>query len=191
MIWTLIRKYQIGSQSKIPPKKLMLAWINAVLHPHLEISNFSSDWNDGRVLQWVFYLSHLSWLKYFIDVCWSIPVLSIWQYQITGKSSNTWSFDVNFLVDPFQWHYRVLCSRNIPKLARPKHEWPVSTVVKSCFKHVGPHFVTNLHVYWWNYFGRIQLIQSLCAKLFWGHLGSYRLSIWSPVTGPKVKIDLE
>ena len=51
MIWTLIRHYQIGSQTKIPPKKLMLAWINAVLHPYEEISNFSSDWNDGVALQ--------------------------------------------------------------------------------------------------------------------------------------------
>ena len=53
MIWTLIRKYQIGSTGKTLPKKLMLEWINAVLHPHLTVTNFSTDWNDGRALQWV------------------------------------------------------------------------------------------------------------------------------------------
>ena len=51
MIWLLIRHYQIGSQTKTPPKKLMLAWINAVLHPHMTITNFSTDWNDGKALQ--------------------------------------------------------------------------------------------------------------------------------------------
>ncbi len=51
MIWLLIRRYQIGSQTKVPPKKLMLAWINAVLHPHCAVSNFCTDWNDGRALQ--------------------------------------------------------------------------------------------------------------------------------------------
>ena len=51
MIWLLIRRYQIGSQTKVPPKRLMLAWINAVLSPHLTVQNFSTDWNDGKALQ--------------------------------------------------------------------------------------------------------------------------------------------
>ena len=49
LIWRLILKYQI-SQSKVPPKKLMLSWVNAVL-PDMHITNFSSDWNDGVALQ--------------------------------------------------------------------------------------------------------------------------------------------
>jgi hypothetical protein len=51
LVWTLIRRYQIGSQSKLPPKKMMLFWVNAVLHPHLVCTNFSTDWNDGLALQ--------------------------------------------------------------------------------------------------------------------------------------------
>ncbi|KAK2190476.1 hypothetical protein NP493_78g00027 [Ridgeia piscesae] len=50
MIWILIRHFQIGSQSKLPPKTLMLSWIKAVLHPHMDVSNFSRDWNDGVAL---------------------------------------------------------------------------------------------------------------------------------------------
>ncbi|KAK2154304.1 hypothetical protein LSH36_271g02008 [Paralvinella palmiformis] len=49
LIWHLILRYQIG-KSKVPPKKLMLSWINAVI-PDLNITNFSTDWNDGRALQ--------------------------------------------------------------------------------------------------------------------------------------------
>ncbi|ELU07549.1 hypothetical protein CAPTEDRAFT_94500 [Capitella teleta] len=48
LLWHLILRYQIG-KSKVPPKKLMLAWINAIL-PSLKIKNFSSDWNDGMAL---------------------------------------------------------------------------------------------------------------------------------------------
>ena len=48
MVWQLILKYQM-SQSKVPPKKLMLSWINAVL-PDMHITNFSCDWNDGVAL---------------------------------------------------------------------------------------------------------------------------------------------
>ena len=53
LMWILIRKYQIGSESRLPPKKLMLSWVNAVLHPHFEVGNFSTDWNDGIALQYV------------------------------------------------------------------------------------------------------------------------------------------
>ena len=51
LIWTLIRRYQIGSQSKLPPKAMMLSWCNAILHPHVSVKNFSTDWNDGVALQ--------------------------------------------------------------------------------------------------------------------------------------------
>ena len=49
MLWRMILRYQIG-KSKVPPKKLMLAWIHAVM-PDLDIRNFSSHWNDGIALQ--------------------------------------------------------------------------------------------------------------------------------------------
>ncbi|KAI0234474.1 Filamin-C [Lamellibrachia satsuma] len=51
MIWILIRHFQIGSQSKLPPKMMMLSWIKAVLHPHMDVGNFSRDWNDGVALR--------------------------------------------------------------------------------------------------------------------------------------------
>lgn len=48
LIWHLILRYQIG-KSKFPTKKLMLAWLNAVV-PNRDITNFTSDWNDGIAL---------------------------------------------------------------------------------------------------------------------------------------------
>ena len=48
LIWTLILHYQIG-KSKLPPKRLMLAWLQAVL-PELNIRNFTTDWNNGVAL---------------------------------------------------------------------------------------------------------------------------------------------
>jgi len=36
----------------MPAKKLMLAWVNAVL-PGYNVNNFTSDWNDGIALQQV------------------------------------------------------------------------------------------------------------------------------------------
>ncbi|ESO98829.1 hypothetical protein LOTGIDRAFT_231195 [Lottia gigantea] len=48
LIWHLILRYQIG-KTKFPPKKLMLAWLQAVI-PDCNISNFTSDWNDGVAL---------------------------------------------------------------------------------------------------------------------------------------------
>ncbi|KAK6195552.1 hypothetical protein SNE40_000959 [Patella caerulea] len=48
LIWHLILRYQIG-KTKFPPKKLMLAWLKAVI-PDCNISNFTSDWNDGVAL---------------------------------------------------------------------------------------------------------------------------------------------
>lgn len=49
LVWHLILRYQIG-KSKIPPKKLMLAWLRAVI-PECNIGNFTSDWNDGVALR--------------------------------------------------------------------------------------------------------------------------------------------
>ena len=54
MVWHLILHYQIG-KSAIPPKKLMLTWLQAVI-PECGISNFSSDWNDGIALKYVIQL---------------------------------------------------------------------------------------------------------------------------------------
>ncbi|XP_072156699.1 filamin-B isoform X2 [Bemisia tabaci] len=48
LIWSLIVRYQIG-RSKFPPKKLMLAWLKAVL-PECKVSNFTTDWNSGIYL---------------------------------------------------------------------------------------------------------------------------------------------
>jgi len=45
LIWSLIAHYQLGA-SNFPPKKLMLAWLKAVL-PDCKIKNFTSDWNNG------------------------------------------------------------------------------------------------------------------------------------------------
>ena len=50
LVWHLILRYQIG-RSKVPPKKLMLAWLNAVL-TDLKITNFNTNWNDGIALQY-------------------------------------------------------------------------------------------------------------------------------------------
>ncbi|XP_074658485.1 filamin-A-like isoform X4 [Tubulanus polymorphus] len=49
LIWLLILRYQIIGKSKIPPKKLMLSWLRAVI-PENQISNFTNNWNDGRAL---------------------------------------------------------------------------------------------------------------------------------------------
>ncbi|XP_041369318.1 filamin-C-like [Gigantopelta aegis] len=45
LIWHLILHYQIGKM-KMLPKKLMLAWLHAVI-PDCHINNFTSDWNNG------------------------------------------------------------------------------------------------------------------------------------------------
>ena len=48
LIWTLIKEYQIKSSGRgISTKKAMLAWINTII-PEYRISNFNTDWNDGR-----------------------------------------------------------------------------------------------------------------------------------------------
>ncbi|XP_018578125.1 filamin-A-like, partial [Anoplophora glabripennis] len=48
LIWSLIVRYQIG-RSKFPPRKLMLAWLQAVL-PECKVHNFTTDWNSGVLL---------------------------------------------------------------------------------------------------------------------------------------------
>jgi len=48
LIWSLIVRYQIG-RSKFPPRKLMLAWLKAVL-PECRVTNFTTDWNSGIFL---------------------------------------------------------------------------------------------------------------------------------------------
>lgn len=45
LIWSLIVRYQIG-RSKFPPRKLMLAWLQAAL-PKCRINNLTTDWNSG------------------------------------------------------------------------------------------------------------------------------------------------
>ncbi|PAA56352.1 hypothetical protein BOX15_Mlig020762g1 [Macrostomum lignano] len=49
LVWHMILKYQIGKTSKIPSKKLMLYWVQAVI-PSLNITNFTTDWNSGIAL---------------------------------------------------------------------------------------------------------------------------------------------
>lgn len=48
LIWSLIVRYQIG-RSKFPPRKLMLAWLQAAL-PECKVSNLTTDWNSGVLL---------------------------------------------------------------------------------------------------------------------------------------------
>ena len=48
LIWSLIAHYQLGA-SNFPPKKLMLAWLKAVL-PDCQLKNFTNDWNNGIFL---------------------------------------------------------------------------------------------------------------------------------------------
>ncbi|CAF0726884.1 unnamed protein product [Brachionus calyciflorus] len=48
LIWHLILRYQIG-KTKIPPKKLILAWIKSVL-PQYKLTNLTNDLNDGLIL---------------------------------------------------------------------------------------------------------------------------------------------
>jgi len=50
LIWHLIMRYQIKTHGRTQPRKLMLAWINAVL-PGYPVSNFTTEWNDGVALQ--------------------------------------------------------------------------------------------------------------------------------------------
>uniref|UniRef100_A0A1X7V5N3 Calponin-homology (CH) domain-containing protein n=1 Tax=Amphimedon queenslandica TaxID=400682 RepID=A0A1X7V5N3_AMPQE len=50
LIWTLIQHYQIMRRNtKVSAKELMLNWMQSLL-PNSKISNFSSNWRDGRAL---------------------------------------------------------------------------------------------------------------------------------------------
>lgn len=48
LIWHLILRYQIG-KTKIPPKKLILAWLKSVL-PDCRFTNLTQDLNDGLII---------------------------------------------------------------------------------------------------------------------------------------------
>ncbi|XP_022288939.2 filamin-A-like [Crassostrea virginica] len=48
LIWQLILRYQVGL-SNIQHKNWMLAWLQAVI-PECDITNFTTDWNDGLAL---------------------------------------------------------------------------------------------------------------------------------------------
>lgn len=51
LIWHLIIRYQISSaKSKAPPKKTMLQWLQSAI-PDVNMSNLTSDWNNGIALQ--------------------------------------------------------------------------------------------------------------------------------------------
>lgn len=76
MVWRLILRYQIG-RGKTPPKKLMLAWINAVV-PGQSVTNFNTDWNDGIALQYVlslscssFIMSYNYWMCHLCNTDWA------------------------------------------------------------------------------------------------------------------------
>uniref|UniRef100_A0A8R1DTB9 Calponin-homology (CH) domain-containing protein n=1 Tax=Caenorhabditis japonica TaxID=281687 RepID=A0A8R1DTB9_CAEJA len=49
LIWCLVQRYQIACKTKIPPKKLVMAWIQSAL-PDLKLTNFRTNWNDGIAL---------------------------------------------------------------------------------------------------------------------------------------------
>uniref|UniRef100_A0A914YJC9 Calponin-homology (CH) domain-containing protein n=1 Tax=Panagrolaimus superbus TaxID=310955 RepID=A0A914YJC9_9BILA len=46
LIWCLIQRYQIATHSKIPPKKLIMAYLQSIL-PEIKLTNFRTAWNDG------------------------------------------------------------------------------------------------------------------------------------------------
>ena len=59
LVWSLILHYQLGIGGDDPdpkrptrassPKKLLLEWVKANL-PDMKVTNFTTDWNDGRTL---------------------------------------------------------------------------------------------------------------------------------------------
>ena len=50
LIWTLIKAYQIKFSGKgISTKKAMLTWVNSLI-PEYDVTNFNTNWNDGRCL---------------------------------------------------------------------------------------------------------------------------------------------
>ncbi|KAE9548441.1 hypothetical protein FO519_008349 [Halicephalobus sp. NKZ332] len=49
LVWCLIQRYQIASHTKIPPKKLIMAWLQSAL-PEIKLTNFRTNWNDGVAL---------------------------------------------------------------------------------------------------------------------------------------------
>jgi filamin len=50
LIWTLIKTYQIKFTGKgISTKMAMMTWINSII-PEYKVTNFNTDWNDGRCI---------------------------------------------------------------------------------------------------------------------------------------------
>ena len=50
LLWTLVRHYQIRSSGKgLSTKEALLSWVNALI-PEKNVTNFTSDWNDGIAL---------------------------------------------------------------------------------------------------------------------------------------------
>ena len=48
LVWSLILHYQL-SIGDDPAKKRLLEWVKANL-PDMKVTNFTTDWNDGRTL---------------------------------------------------------------------------------------------------------------------------------------------
>ncbi|KAI6210499.1 BMA-FLN-2, isoform d [Aphelenchoides besseyi] len=46
LMWSIIQRYQIARSTKVPPKKLIMAWLQAVIPVQLRINNFSSNQNS-------------------------------------------------------------------------------------------------------------------------------------------------
>lgn len=69
LLWHLILRYQISaSDSKAPPKRMMLGYFQGALDG-VVLNNFTSDWSDGVALQYVssntyFNPSCPSWLPF-------------------------------------------------------------------------------------------------------------------------------
>ncbi|XP_069103436.1 filamin-B-like isoform X3 [Argopecten irradians] len=97
LIWHLILRYQIG-KTKFPAKKLMLAWLKAVI-PECNITNFTTCWNDGVALHAL------------INYCNpNIEEASNWRYLSHSDSLNNCSNAMNLAKKHF----------DIPLVVRPE-----------------------------------------------------------------------
>lgn len=96
LIWSLIVRYQIG-RSKFPPRKLMLAWLQAAL-PECKIINLTTDWNSG------IYLSAL------LDYC-QPGLFPHWRSLDETQSVNNCTNAMNLAQNKF----------NVPKVLEPEY----------------------------------------------------------------------
>ncbi|XP_060073080.1 filamin-C-like [Ylistrum balloti] len=97
LIWHLILRYQIG-KTKFPAKKLMLAWLRAVI-PECNITNFTTCWNDGVALHAL------------VNYCDpKIEEATNWRYLSHSDSLNTCSNAMNLAKKHF----------DIPLVVRPE-----------------------------------------------------------------------